>query len=48
LEKVTANEYRLKNRAAPTQYIHNEYGRLQVGSIQPGWWSARWKLVAAQ
>nr|WP_324259806.1 carbohydrate-binding protein [Cellvibrio fontiphilus] len=48
LEKVTANEYRLKNRAAPTQYIHNQYGRLQVGSIQPGWWSARWTLVAAQ
>ncbi len=48
LEKVTATEYRLKNRAAPTQYIHNQYGRLQVGSIQPGWWSARWKLVSAQ
>ena len=48
LEKVTTTEYRLKNRAAPMQYIHNQYGRLQVGSIQPGWWSARWKLVSAQ
>lgn len=48
LEKVTTNEYRLKNRAAPTLYIHNQNGRLQVGSIQPGWWSARWTLVSLQ
>lgn len=48
LEKVTTDEYRLKNRAQPTQYIHNQSGSLQVGSIQPGWWSARWKLVPMQ
>lgn len=44
LESAGNGEYRLKNRAQPTQYIHVEYGRLQVGAIQPGWWSARWKL----
>lgn len=45
LEWVSGDEYRLKNRAQPSQYVHVEYGRLQVGSIQPGWWSARWKLI---
>ncbi len=45
LESAGSGEYRLKNRAQPTQYIHLEYGRLQVGAAQPGWWSARWKFV---
>lgn len=45
LEAAGNEEYRLKNRAQPTQYIHVEYGRLQTGTIQPGWWSARWKFV---
>lgn len=45
LEQPVNGEYRLRNRAQAGQYIHVENGRLQVGAIQPGWWSARWKLV---
>lgn len=48
LERAGSEEYRLKNRAQPTQYIHVENGRLQAGAIQPGWWSARWKFISAE
>ncbi|SNS13784.1 RICIN domain-containing protein [Antarctobacter heliothermus] len=35
---------RLQNRWKPDQMIHIEHGQVQVGQVQPGWWSAMWSI----
>jgi CheY-like chemotaxis protein len=39
--------YRIQNNWYQNTYIHNENGKIEVGSIQPGWWSAQWKIIPA-
>ncbi|WP_448657449.1 RICIN domain-containing protein [Sphingomonas sp. CJ99] len=36
--------YRIGNRMVQGAYLHTENGRLELGPIQPGWWSAHWAL----
>lgn len=35
---------RIKLQADPGLYLHNQNGRLELGPIQPNWWSAQWTL----
>jgi hypothetical protein len=45
LEQVGDLEFfRVGNPGTPDFYIHLESGRLQFGRIEPGWWSAQWKM----
>ncbi|WP_340678029.1 carbohydrate-binding protein [Paraglaciecola sp.] len=47
LEAVDGDKgyFRIKNRWKPDQYIHIENGTLETGSVEPGYWSAQWKLI---
>lgn len=47
VERVAKNMIRLKNTRT-NQYIHNQNGSLEVGNIEPGWWSAMWITEEAQ
>ncbi len=47
VERVADNMIRLKNTATNT-YLHNQNGPLELGNIQPGWWSAMWITEKAQ
>lgn len=38
---------RLQNNWYPDTYIHNQNGSIEIGAIEPGWWSAQWKIVPA-
>ncbi|MBK8473732.1 MAG: RICIN domain-containing protein [Sphingobacteriales bacterium] len=45
VEQAEPGYVRLKNSTTGT-YLHTENGgKLEAGTIQPGWWSAQWKLV---
>ncbi len=39
--------YRIQNNWYPNTYIHNENGKIEIGTIQPGWLSAQWRIVPA-
>jgi hypothetical protein len=39
--------FRLQNSWYPNTYIHNENGSIEIGEIQPNWWSAQWMIVPA-
>jgi len=39
--------YRLQNNWYQNTYIHNQNRRLEIGEIQPNWWSAQWKVIPA-
>ncbi len=39
---------RMQNHWHKDQYVHNETGKAGVGAIEPGWWSAQWKIVPAE
>lgn len=44
LEPAPEGYVRLKNDYGDN-YIHNQNGPYEVGDIQPGWWSAQWKII---
>jgi len=35
---------RIQNRWFPTHHLHNQNGKLELGSMQPNWWSAQWTI----
>ena len=48
VNEAQAQEFdRINNRWKPNQYLHIEYGELQSGPIEPGWWSAQWIIELA-
>lgn len=48
LERVKGNPcFRLRHRSSGDHYLHFEDRTLQVGAIDPAWWSAQWDLQHA-
>ena len=45
-EEINNNFRFFKNRWKGT-YLHNEYGGVEAGNIESGWWSAQWTIEDA-
>ncbi|MEM9929576.1 MAG: thiol-activated cytolysin family protein [Bacteroidota bacterium] len=39
--------YQIQSQSNPNHYLHLERGPVEVGPIQPGWWSAQWAFEPA-